>query len=133
MSKVLNYVSVPLTTDEDANRGRTTWRDGMCTRMDLGRSVELYVGHETSSEVDEEGNSRDVCVAFAFTVDKPVTRAKAINAAEMAAYNLKTDMDVASFNASLARKARMGETVDEVTEHDEFIEWVKVELTKIGV
>jgi len=65
-------------------------------------------------------------------VPKPVTRAKAINAAEMAAYGLKDAMDVASFNASLARKERMQE-MEEPEEHDNLISWVKNELTAIGI
>jgi hypothetical protein len=42
-------------------------------------------------------------------------------------------MEVASFTASLARKYRDNPDDAEVREHDEFIAWVKDELSKIGV
>lgn len=71
--------------------------------------------------------------AFQVRVTKPLTRSRAINAAEQEAYGLRTAMEVASFNASLARKARLAETANEVAEHDQFISDVKAELTRIGV
>ena len=64
-------------------------------------------------------------------MSNPVTRAKAINQAEMLAYDLHDALQVASFNASLARKARNGEDLDEVREHDEFIAEVKAQLSDI--
>ena len=51
----------------------------------------------------------------------------------MQAYNLRSSMDVASLNASLARKYRENNSDEEVKEHDEFIEFVKSELTKIEI
>lgn len=71
--------------------------------------------------------------AWQVRVAKPLTRSAAINACEQEAYNLRTAMDVASFGASLARKARLGEDTTEVEEHDNFIKAVKAELTRIGV
>lgn len=71
--------------------------------------------------------------AWQIRVAKPLTRAAAINACEQEAYGLKTAMEVASFNASLARKARTEEDAAEVTEHDNLINEVKAELTRIGV
>ena len=70
---------------------------------------------------------------YPIRVDKPISRDVLINAAEMQAFGLVTAMDVASFNASLARKSREGEDNEDVKEHDEFINWVKEELTKIGI
>lgn len=84
-------------------------------------------------EAEEEPIKVKETVAWQVWVDKPLTRPAAINACEQEAYGLKTAMDVASFGASLARKARLGQTLDEVTEHDNFIEEVKKELTRIGV
>ena len=46
-----------------------------------GRYVTLYFFHEDESTADDETVTR----AFAVSVEKPVTRARAINAAEMAA------------------------------------------------
>ena len=120
-----NYVSVPASQEEDINQDATTWRDGKYISIDEGTHVTVYIDHKT----DDEGN----VTAFPIRVEKPATRASLINGAEQAAYNLITAMDVASFNASLARKAREGETNTEVIEHDEFIAWVKNELTKIGI
>lgn len=88
--------------------------------------VTKLVEPDKEEEVDET-------ITWQVWVEKPLTRAKAINACEQEAYGLKTAMDVASFNASLARKARLGEDTDEVTEHDEFINKVKAELDRIGV
>lgn len=72
-------------------------------------------------------------LAFQVRVPKPLTRSAAINAAEQEAYGLRTAMEVASFNASLSRKARLAETAEEVAEHDQFISDVKAELTRVGV
>lgn len=64
---------------------------------------------------------------------KPVSRDAFINAAEMQAYGLRDALASASFNASLARKWRENLGDSEVKEHDEFIAWVKEELTKAGI
>ena len=64
---------------------------------------------------------------------KPVSRDAFINAAEMQAYGLRDALASASFNASLARKWRENPGDSEVKEHDEFIAWVKEELTKAGI
>ena len=63
----------------------------------------------------------------------PMTRAKCINAAEMAAYGLIDAMDVAAFASSLSRKERTGEDLEEVREHDQFIHDVKQELSSLGI
>ena len=54
-------------------------------------------------------------------------------AEEMEAYGLRSSMEVASLNASLARKHRLDPDDSEVTEHDNFIAWVKRELDSIGL
>lgn len=64
---------------------------------------------------------------------KPVSRDAFINAAEMQAYSLRDALASASFNASLARKWRENPGDSEVKEHDDFIAWVKEELTKAGI
>ncbi len=129
----IDYVEVPQTAVVDDNKGKTQWRNGRCVSLDLGGSVQLYIGHKDSTRNDGEGGDTSVCLAFPVRVEKPVTRAKAINAAEMAAYGLMDDMDVASFAASLGRKFRENPEDEEVKEHDDFISWVKQELDNIGI
>lgn len=113
--------------------------EGISSVCDEGKTVLLSLFPETV-EVEEYEADDSVPVtthtetkAWQVRVDKPVTRAAAINACEQSAYNLKTAMEVASYNASLARKQRIGEDADEVTEHDNFIKEVKAELTRIGI
>lgn len=132
----LNKVTIPTSEAEDVNAEHSTWKGGKLISLDMGDTVNIYIGHESETVKEEspEGTetSKVITRAFVLNVPKPVTRAKAINAAEMAAYNLKDAMDVASFNASLARKERMQE-MEEPEEHDNLITWVKSELTAIGV
>lgn len=91
--------------------------------------VPVYSGDETDSTV----SYNKVKIGYPVRCEKPVSRDSFINAAEMQAYGLKDAMASASFNASMARKWRENEGDAEVKEHDEFIDWVKKELTKIGV
>ena len=117
---------------------KTKWQDGLCYYMDEGRKyVSVYLGHEseTVTETDEEGNSTDVTKVYALQirVDKPLTRAKVINRAESLIYHLNTAEEIASFGTSLARKSRLGEDTEEITEHDEMVAYVKSELDKFGI
>ena len=133
----LNYIEIPSSIDDDDNKGKTRWVDGRCVSLDLGGSLLLYLGHRTyvSDRIDGDGNisSETVMEAFPVRVIKPVTRDAAIAGAEMAAYGLSSALDVASLNASLARKFRNNPKDEEVQEHDRFISWVKGELDKIGL
>lgn len=134
----LNYIEIPSSVDNDDNKGKTRWMDGKCVSLDLGGSVLLYLGHKThvnDSCVDGEGNvvSKTITEVFPVKLDKPVSRDKAIVAAEAAAYGLTSAYDVASLNASLARKFRDNPEDKEVQGHDMFISWVKIELDKIGL
>lgn len=135
---ILNYTEVPATEAEDINHEHTTWRDGHCVVLDEGTHVTLFIFHREKEVTEmlpdsEEPAVRQGMEAFAVRVAKPMTRDMAINAAEMTAYGLSTAMEVASFNASLARKSRADASDAEVYEHDLFISNVKAELTKIGV
>ena len=138
-------IIVPSSQDDDPNPNISTWKDGKLIRLELGKNkAQLYIGH-TSEEIaniimNEDGSeslsaseSETITRAFAFDVEKPVTRARAINAAEAEAYGLKSISEQASFNASLARKSRNNEDVSEVEDHDNFIDWVKEELGNIGI
>lgn len=128
-----NYVEVPSSQEMDDNKDLTRWVGGKYVSIDEGTHVTLYIGHVAETTTDEEGEERTVIRAFPIRVENPVSRDAAINAAEMYAYGLRTAMDVASFAASIARKGRINPSDPEVTEHDEFIAWVKEELTGIGV
>lgn len=123
-----NTEIVPTTVEEDENRGASHWHEGKYAWLDEGTHVTFYIGHQT--ENTEDGV---VTRAYPIRVAKPVSRDMAINFAEMEVYGLRDAMAVASFNASLARKHRADGADPEVREHDEFIEWVRGELTKIGV
>ena len=133
----LGYIEVPSSMDNDDNRDKSSWVNGKCISVDLGDSLMLYLGHRTyvSNYVDGDGGVSDKIVteAFPVRVDKPVTRDKAITAAEMTAYGLSSVLDVASLNASLARKFRDNPEDSEVQDHDRFISWVKIELDRIGL
>ena len=138
MGKVINYIEVPSTEEQDINRGKNTWRGGKCVMTDEGRHVTIYLGHKTVTVpgVDPEtgdGADREAVVAFPVRLAKPLTKAGAINAAEMQTYALADAVAVASFNASLARKWRENINDIEVSEHDRFIQWVKDELRKTGL
>lgn len=135
--KGLNYTEVPTTQAESLNVAKETWKDGRIVSLDEGRHVTLYLGHRTLTRTeaspDGEAAERTVTEAFAVRVAKPLTKAAAVNAAEMAAYGLRSAMDVASLNASLARKWRENVNDMDVREHDELVAWVKEELAATGM
>ena len=119
----IDKVIVPETVGD--SKGEIVRKDGKVIKYEHGNVVNVYLFHET----DEGGTER----AMELTVPVPLTRARCINAAEMAAYGLRDAMDVASLASSLARKARTGEDAEEVAEHDAFMASVKEELTRIGI
>lgn len=129
----LNKIPVPSMEEQDCNKGKTTWHGGRCAMLNEGRCSIVFIGHEDSMRVDEQGNETTETRAMQIRVENPVTRGKVINSAEMEAYGLRTSMEVASLNASLARKHRLDPDDSEVTEHDNFIAWVKRELDSIGL
>ena len=130
-----NYIELPT---EGLVRG---------SMLDEGNAVTVYLDvHDDErtemvmgDEVDSDGNPtseyhcevRKVKVGYAVRCEKPVSREGFINAAEMLAYGLRDEKALASFYASLSRKARNSEDSDEVKEHDEFVAWVKSELDKV--
>lgn len=131
--KSINYIEIPANEAGDANLGKSTWRDGRLVAVDEGTHVTLYVGHTTKEMTDEDGDPSTVTFAFPVRVEKPLTKDKAINAAEMEAYGLSSPMDVAALNAALSRKWRENMNDTEVSDHDEFIRWVKQELDSTGL
>lgn len=137
--KIMNFIEVPSTMEEDLNKEHSTWIDDKYVMLDEGPSVTVYLGHQKEETVvydtNETGHTvvRTVTKAFPIRIQKPLERGKVINAAEMEAYHLKTPMDVASFTASMARKFRENPEDREVTGHDEFIRWIKNELDRSGL
>ena len=122
MNMTINKVIVPTSTGD--GQGRLNYHDGKLVSYEHGSVVNVYLFHEQDGE--------DVR-AMEVTMTAPMTRAKCINAAEMAAYGLQNAMDVAAFASSLSRKERTGEDLDEVREHDDFIHDVKQELSSLGI
>lgn len=129
----INYVEVPADKTQDSNQGKTAWVGGKYASIDEGSAVTLFIGHHEETAWDEDGTERARVMAFPVRVKKPVTRAKAINAAEMEAYGLLDAEDLASFAASMARKYRENVNDLDVKGHDKFISWVKDGLDKIGI
>ena len=119
---IIDKVIVPEHTGD--GNGKIYRKDGKVVRYEHGSKVNVYLFHE-----DGEDGTR----AFELTMTAPMTRAKCINAAEMAAYGLQNAMDVAAFASSLSRKERTGEDLEEVREHDQFIHDVKQELSSLGI
>ena len=128
-----NFEEVPFSMEQDINQDASTWRDNKYISIDEGTHVTIYIAHYIEPSTDVDGNTINMMRAYPIRIEKPLSRDAVINAAEMQAFGLVTAMDVASFNASLARKSREGEDNEDVKEHDEFINWVKEELTKIGI
>ena len=118
----INKVIVPETIGDGV--GQLNYHDGKLISYEHGSVVNVYLFHEEA----EEGVR-----AMELTMTMPMTRAKCINAAEMAAYGLQDAMDVAAFASSLSRKERIKEDLEEVAEHDAFIADVKNELTNLGI
>lgn len=131
--KSINYIEIPSKEAEDMNLEKATWRNGRLFAIDEGTHVTLYVGHTTKEMTDEDGDPSTVTFAFPVRVEKPLTKDKAINAAEMEAYGLSSPMDVAALNAALSRKWRENMNDTEVSDHDEFIRWVKSEMDATGL
>ena len=131
--KSINYIEVPASEAEDMNRSKTIWRNSRMVSIDEGNAVTLYIGHAEEERTDADGEPRTAVVAFPIRVEKPLTKDKAINAAEMEAYGLASSMDVAALNAALSRKWRENMNDPEVSTHDTFIRWVKTELDATGL
>ena len=121
----LNKVICPEPNAEDST---LTISEGKVIMVDEDKYATVFIDHE---EVEtEEGIGH---VATPLRVEKPVTRGKLINQAEMDAYGLQDAMEVASFGTSLSRKARFNSEDAEVVEHDEFIDHVKQLLDEVGI
>ena len=129
----LNKIPVPSTEEQDCNKGKTTWNNGRCVILNEGRCSIVFLFHEDSAVAADDGSEVVETRAFPVRVANPVTRDAVINAAEMEAYGLRSSMEVASFNASLARKHRLNPDDPEVVEHDAFISRVKQELDAVGL
>lgn len=129
-------IKVPAAKAQDSNQGSSVWVDGKL-RILRGSNFDTFLIKHESREVDytviENGKRKSVrstaVYAFPIQVEKPVTYDMVIDAAERAAYNLRSDREANSFSASLSRKARVnGKEDPEVVEHDAFIEEVKADI-----
>lgn len=120
---------------KDIDKNLYEWNKGKCICLKLGSTCEVYMFHEEINNPNLElyGNSEKLTQAIKIVTKYPLSRANIINDAERLKYDLNTAMDVASFNASLARKSRLDPNDLEVKEHDEFIESIRSELTNIGI
>ena len=118
----INKVIVPKSTGD--GHGKLNYKDGKLVSYEHGNVVNVYLWHEPDGEETR---------AFEVTIQAPLTFDKCVNGAEMAAYGLANALEVASFNASLARKTRNGEDLAEVKEHDTFIKQAKLELCALGL
>lgn len=123
-------INMEIVPTEGAN---LKYYNGKVVSSEQEDAVILFIGHNSEDVTDEDGKPARQTRAFTFPVQKPLTRARAINAAEMAAYGLKEAMEVASFAAGLARKQREGRDLDEVADHDSFMTWIQAELTSCGI
>ena len=132
MKMNIDYIEVPSTERDDSNRNHSAWRNGKIVQLDLGRKVQVYLSHK-SEKIQDENGEKTITRAFCVELEKPATRGRIINAAEMMVYRLFTPLDVASFAASLSRKFRDDPNNEDVKEHDDFIAWVKRELDAIGI
>lgn len=104
--------------------------------LDEGEAVTVYLDIHKEKAWRQEGEDNietEITVGYPVRCNKPISRDALINSAEMLAYGLRDAMASASFNASLARKWRENPGDSEVKEHDDFIKWVKDELTDIGI
>lgn len=70
----------------------------------------------------------EVTYALAVTVPSPATYESVVDAVERKVFNLKSDSESISFNASLARKSRINPDDSEVREHDDFMNSVLQEV-----
>lgn len=136
MAAYINKVVVP--SRDEVEEGslfaeRITWVNGKYTRLDMGDVVALYIGHEEVSTLDENGEEKTKTVALEVLVSKPLTRPKAIDAAERTIFCLKNADEVASYNAGLSRKFRMNPEDEEVKQHDKIINDVRQWLTECKV
>ena len=119
---IIDKVIVPESIGDGV--GQLNYHDGKLVSYEHGSVVNVYLFHEQDGEQVR---------AMEITMSMPMTYDKCLNAAEMAAYGLRTAMDVAAFAASLARKQRTGEDAAEVAEHDAFMNDVKDELASLGI
>jgi len=110
--------------------------NGKLVAIDEGNYIRVWLDQEKVSEDyddPERGKgTEEYYIGFSLECKKPATRGDFVNAAEMKVYGLRDAMAVASFGTALARKARLNPEDEEVTTHDEFIQWVKEELTNVG-
>lgn len=134
----LNYIEVPSTLQEDFNKGKTEWNNDFIVSLDEGPYLNVYIAHKKVQVTElipntEEYRKRETTQAICIRTPKPVTRESVIAAAERTAYNLYSSEQHAIFTSNMLSKFRKNPNDPEVIEYDNFVDWVKRSLDKIGM
>ena len=80
--RTIERMQVPSNIEEDCNKENTTWKDGLCVRMNEGKNSLVFFGHETAESLDEEGNPIKNTTAYFFRIPNPATDEEALNYAK---------------------------------------------------
>ena len=80
--RTIDRMQVPYSIEEDCNKENTTWKDGVCVRMNEGKNSLVFFGHETTESLDEEGNPVKATTAYYFRIPNPATDEEALNYAK---------------------------------------------------
>ena len=123
----INYVQVPSKMDEDINKNKSTWRNGVYFKLDEGKFETYFIGHKQATILEDE-TEKNITEAFPVRVSKPYSVDKAVASAVMSAYNLQSSEDYNIFLGNLANKFRSDSNDADVLAYDKFTEWVRSSL-----
>lgn len=129
-------VEVPASQEQDFNLANNVWANGKLMISRGAYHDTYFLQHETREVSDftrnEEGEevptTRQAVFALPVVVKKPATYESVVNAAERVAYNLNSDAEAISFNASLARRYRLNSQDGETLAHDSFMNSILEEV-----
>lgn len=129
-------VEVPASQEQDFNLANNVWANGKLMISRGAYHDTYFLQHETREVSDftrnEEGEgvttTRQAVFALPVVVKKPATYESVVNAAERVAYNLNSDAEAISFNASLARRYRLNSQDSETLAHDSFMNSILEEV-----
>lgn len=129
-------VEVPASQEQDFNLANNVWANGKLMISRGAYHDTYFLQHETREVSDftrnEEGGgvttTRQAVFALPVVVKKPATYESVVNAAERVAYNLNSDAEAISFNASLARRYRLNSQDGETLAHDSFMNSILEEV-----
>lgn len=123
----INYVQVPSKMDEDINKNKSIWRNGVYFKLDEGKFETYFIGHKQATILEDE-TEKNITEAFPVRVSKPYSVDKAVASAVMSAYNLHSSEDYNIFLGNLANKFRSDSNDADVLAYDKFTEWVRSSL-----